>query len=902
MSKSQIIQLRELIKLRSCYNNYNIEKLSLVSSDKRFIFINSALEEMKLILLDKESTEISLNRMQSYIDTNYSMDWFFNRVSYEQNKVKDTTKLIRLMRYILETNSTIMAINLPISISIPGKNLSGIYFDQISGRVDLLLKQGTQFEAIKIKRSEPKYSYRARKDITIVENSIELICMMLGLSCKYPASNLKVSLYYLKNKNDKADNFLPFDDKKGNNIISTNFTSFISPEDSENKELLSHLVSVLSMSENEDCQNCINKSLCKYIGKFRYPNIPTNVEVSEKKEITYTKSQNEIIEHVDGPMNVIAVPGAGKTGSLVPRMKYLIDEKGINASNILFLTFTNKACEEIKTRVSKCMAPNAALPHIYTFNSLGYHILRENTSLIGKIRLADETDRLAIISSALSIAPAISGVSYDGMFTNYGLIRRCDSWFKEIDKVGEDCFRVSHTKLDVDGIIGAYRIYVERFKSAGYINYDEQIELCNELFRCHPKILSLYSKLYKYIMVDEFQDVDDNQVKFVYSLASAHRNIVVVGDDDQSIYAFRGGSNQHMLDFTKIFTRAKTVIMNDNFRSNDKILDASQSLISNNSNRFSKNFISHKSVNNPPIIVKNASKEKLLKYLDQISKKVKLGDVAIIARKNSTLVEIADYISPYYEVVSPKDYLIEDTVFLLLYDVMSLYYKNMKDDQAFYRISKLYGVSSYLHKQDRRDYLYDNLVKGEYMYPILLNDTSTLNRYHNVSELEMSPFVSMGYKLFLSFKAIQYSVDITSAIDEIYSIWNPNIENQDSPVLKLIKDDIEEKRLDSISELYKYMDYLLLFEDKTRVGYSVSDSAINLLTAHDSKGKEFPYVLIYGVEDFTDSCTAPEVVEEERRLLFVAMTRAENNLIIFSLDGPENKFVTEIKDRMMLVG
>lgn len=895
-SKFSVSSLRDL---RTCGKLFTLNSMELKGSrDERYVFLQNSIEYMKQLLAKGGCKEKLISRMNDYININYSKDWFFADVAYERNKEKDTKKILRLMNYLLAKDADKIKVNLYYKIDV-NLNVNGIEIDSISDHVDLLLMKGDNYEAIKIILREPDSSYRARKDIRKVENNLDLVCMASALGLDY--QNLTFSVYSLKNKDDKGDIFPNFENAKGNNIVSTDFSDYKRESGFlDTDKLLVHLLRVVNLKDEPDCRDCWQKGLCKYNPEVRYPYHPENdTEHKRQKVKTFTEKQLQVVKHLNGPMNVIAVPGAGKTGSLVGRLEYLINEAHVYPGNILFLTFTNKACAEIEERVRVLIDDEASLPHIFTFNGFGYRILRDNSSAVGgKVKLADEPDRLGIILQVIRDMPAINGVSYDSVFSRYGLIRKIDKWINEIDEIGAEAFRMKYeAKYDVECIFAMYSEYRHRFEEAGYINYDDQIDLCNKMFKRNPEILKLYQRLFRYIMVDEFQDVSEPQAQLVYSLA-AHGNIVVVGDDDQGIYKFRGGSSSYLINFPNVFKGCKTILMEDNFRSNNLILDASKHLIEKNSQRISKEFIPHCTVKHQPILINKGNKDILLKYVLKALEKYEPGDIAIIARTNSTLIALADFLSKYIKVTSPKDYVIEDTVFILYYDLFTLLFNGLDNDCSFYRLAMFGGVENLMVKQDKSKSLYQNLVAAGSILPLDISATDSYRNYF-LNRESGSSLMQFGLKLIRSFSMFKYGIsdEPERLLNDVLCTWTGL--DKPHPVAEILAKAMDERRMESFYELFEYMKKLVLFEDGARVGYEASRDAVNLLTGHDSKGKEFPFVFIYGVDDFTGK--NEKELEEERKLLFVSMTRAKSNLVLFGFGTPVDAFCKELSEVVRVI-
>lgn len=886
IAKKQRITVGNLVKLRECAEKFKFTELTMGSNElERRFHIRDVLALLKQNLSSGIDEQTATKSIMEKLVSGYKSEWFVMDAEKETVLKKDSSRISRLVSFMYEKHAK-MTSDVPYVLEMPSISYRGRTFQQISGKADLILEyEDGRYEAIMFSQKEPQYSYAARREDNKPANAIELICMKLGLESRYPG--ITCSIYYLKNKDDKGFEFKRFEHKPGKNIVSQGFESYTTCED-----LFRHLYDVVALPVNKSCERCIFCDVCRFPRSIRTetPVMHRKVDsVKESGKTQMTEKQRKVIEHVNGPMNVLAVPGAGKTFSLVQRMLHLIKEVGIKPSKILFVTFTKKACEEIKQRVECALGTTDEnkLPNIYTFNALGYQILKDNPSLIGRrVKLADTIDRLSIIREALDMVPRIKGVSYEGLYMPFGLIRRLEKEFNNISRYDNLEEWQEKYKGDAEGVLRVYHKYMELFEARELVTYDMQKTLCIELFENRPDLAKIYSRVFSYIMVDEFQDASAEDVKLVYTIAKYHNNIVVVGDDDQSIYSFRGGSNQYILNFAQEFPEAETVIMNDNFRSNDKILEASESLIRNNQERLEKHIMPHLENAYRPILLRNFLPQRLPQLVkDILNKGYSLDDIAILGRYNKTLFGAADVLSSVYPCNSPKDYLVEDAVFLAIYDVLALYCAGSEVDRSVYRLFSLLGCEKYLVKTMREQSLMQNVLEAVGLPMMDLTSAECANFYKNIlgdNELQLA-----AVKIFNALKEIQYAASVQSAIEGIVGA----LFGIEHPVVKVLQDMVDERGVDNIRKFYFILRDMVLFKDEKRVGYQSSNDRINLLTAHDAKGKEFPVVIVYSAEDFSDS-------EEERRLMYVAMTRAKNTLFLTEGEYATASLLHECESKM----
>lgn len=889
MSTVNEIVVSSLISLRECPMKMRFAELSLqkMPDAERRKALFQALDVAKHSMLEKKSMEETLQTTVEYLNEAYEESWFSVPAACRSALDKDTQRIKRMIKYLYSKEVEVIDIDVPYRLNLPGISFKGRKLDVVYGRVDMVVRIDERYEAIRFSSKLPQYSYLARKELNKPDNALELILMKLGLESRYPG--VVCSMYYLKGKDDKGDSFPMFEVKKGKNIIQSNFVFY-----PEVEGLLQHLYSVLDMPTDASCDDCVYHSVCQFKRNVAEAEEPKEPSFTKRviSKMSYTDTQKQVIYHKDGPMNVIAVPGAGKTFSLVERMLYLIRDEHVPANKILFVTFTRKACEEILSRVKAALGTSTAelLPNIFTFNSLGYQILKENPVLLGRrVKLADTVDRLSVIREVLASVPRIKGVSYDGLYMKpNGLIYRLEKEFELMESLGDDW--AERTKMqDVEGVQAAYKAYKDIFEKRGFVTYDMQISLCNELFQKCPDLALLYSKAFSYIMVDEFQDVSADNVKMIYSIAKNHNNIVVVGDDDQSIYSFRGGSNSYMLRFADDFPQAKTVVMNDNFRSNDKILSASAELIGNNAERFEKSIVAHREEKFKPVLYRDFQDEQMVGLIGKILKSgYQPSDIAVLGRRNKTLFAAADMVSKYYAVSLPKEYLIDDAAFGMVRDCLNVYY-HPDSDAEVYRIMARLGVEEEVEKSMRTETLLFNLLYQVQLPDMKFDEPKTVETF--TAARQMSGRKCACAKLFLALNVIAHATSIEQCIA---GILRETLLMEDNQVVRILTDMADERAITSPRELCVLLNDMEAFQSDTRINYK-KGNAVNFLTAHDAKGKEFPVVIVHCVEDFGED-------EEERRLLYVAMTRAKKTLVLTVSQYQNSNLVTECQEKLAVMG
>lgn len=760
----------------------------------------------------------------------------------------------------------------------PGKRTKDVYVSfEVDGvvfkdKADIVLEnEGEPARAIMFDAGKSRFSTRPKNQDNFMSR-----CVGINFLC---AGGYKEPEVWFLESRDEENGFVPqFEVKAAKNIVKTTVDC---------DEAKAFLLSVVRNKKTGDCSMCRHASVCK----MRELREDVRNECTSNANPQFTDAQKEAVNHLDGPMALIAVPGAGKTTVLVHRLLKMLKD-GVPAKDILFVTFTKKAAGEIRERVEALLPEGTEIPPVYTFNAFGYTLLKENPMYVGKrVKIADENDVKGIIREVLDAAAkkgvVLSNTNYAGAFLKYGLVPRLVRWFAEIDSIGVEEFTKNNgSKVhDLAGVLSVYEEYKQTFKERGYITFDEQITLVNEIFRKYPKLSKKVAEQYRYIMVDEFQDTSEAQKEMMYSIAKHHENLVVVGDDDQSIYGWRGGSNRYLLNFKSDFPTAKVVVMNDNFRSNDRILHAADAVIGINENRYEKSVAAHKVAKNKPLFFYENEGKSLKKVVTQLLRMYKPEEIAILARKNGRFDEVENLLGGIVKLSSPKDYMVEDAVFEILYDMLTLY-SNLKDDVALYRCLSRLGVADFPEKASSQIPLYDAIRETEPRFNLDRLDIKATDGYGGE---ELTPLLVAGKKILTALKKMQYYRSMEEAFSAVADAFA--ISREHSVFLNLV-DTCDEHAFTVLAELHSYMRDMVLFKSTKRVGYGVQEGAISLLTGHDSKGQEFPAVILYGTEEFAGE------EEETVNLLYVAMTRAKNTLVLIESDRAEKSVLSvgKIKD------
>ncbi len=588
--------------------------------------------------------------------------------------------------------------------------------------------------------------------------------------------------------------------------------------------------------------------------------------------------QKEAVIDDSKHLRIIAGAGSGKTRVLTMRIAYLIEQKHINPKNVLAITFTNKAANEMKNRISEMLGEAGDGAFISTIHSLCVRILKEEIGVFGypkNFTIVDGDDQKTILKEAYK------EFNIDKKDLSYGsaldYIANCKYEELSYEKAMDQAY--GEKKL-VDKA-NVYKYYDERLKSLYALDFDDLILFTVRLFKLHKDILKKWSSKFIYIHVDEFQDIDKNQYELIKLLSSTHDNVYVVGDPDQTIYTWRGADVNIIVNFDKDFKNTKTIILNQNYRSTNNILEGANSLIKYNKSRVPKDLFSENG-DGDKIVHKTLPDETSEAYyvVSCIQSLLKQGyeynDIAILYRSN--------YLSREVEKV-----FIENRIPYVIYGGIR-FYERMEvkdilsylrlivtgDDLAFQRVinQPKRGIG-----QKSIDTIFslakDNNIS---MYEVVKQGLFAKNQ----SVLESFVDMVERWKSSLDGKPLEEVLTDVFEQSGYRSMLEKENETERIENVKSLIDDIKDyQETYPGSTLADYLSMISLYTDKANTDGSAS---VSLMTIHASKGLEFKVVFVVGLSEgiFPSERTMLEQkgVEEERRLAYVAYTRAKEKLTL----------------------
>jgi DNA helicase-2/ATP-dependent DNA helicase PcrA len=633
--------------------------------------------------------------------------------------------------------------------------------------------------------------------------------------------------------------------------------------------------------------------------------------------------QAEAVKTTEGPLLIMAGAGSGKTRVLTHRIAYLIDEKFVNPWNILAITFTNKAAREMRER-AMALNPATADTLIATFHSMCVRILRRDADHIGYNRnftIVDPGEQRTLMKRILK------NLNLDSKKWNERAILGTISNAKN-DLLDEVAYENQAGDMYTQIVAKCYKAYQAELRQSEAMDFDDLIMLTLRLFDQNPDVLAYYQQRYQYIHVDEYQDTNHAQYQLVKLLASRFKNICVVGDADQSIYGWRGADMQNILDFEKDYPEAKVVMLEENYRSTKKILQAANAVINNNRNRRPKKLWTQ-NADGEQIVYYRARDEReeavfVASTIDNIvcEQGKNFKDFAVLYRTNAQSRTIEEALLksniPYTMVGGTKFYSRKEIRDVISYlNVIA----NTADNISYERIvnepkrgvgpGTLEKIRDFANLQnmsllDASANIMLSGVKGKAAQAVwdlanlLMNLRADLDKY-NVTELVEAVLDKTGYLDALRVQNTLESQARIENIEEFLTVTKNFDENQDDAP----KDE------SGIDKLSRFLNDLALIAD-TDDG-DAETAEVTLMTLHAAKGLEFPIVFLIGMEEgvfpLSRAAEDQDELEEERRLAYVGITRAEQLLFVTNANtrtlfgktsyNRPSRFIREIDDELL---
>jgi DNA helicase-2/ATP-dependent DNA helicase PcrA len=641
-------------------------------------------------------------------------------------------------------------------------------------------------------------------------------------------------------------------------------------------------------------------------------------------------SQREAVAATEGPVLVVAGAGSGKTRVLTYRIAHLIRDLRVPPDSILAITFTNKAADEMKARVAALVGGAVRSMWVSTFHSACVRILRREASRLGYrsgFSIYDEADSLRLINLVLK------DLDVDPKRFPPKAMKAIISKAKN-ELVDYESFADQGDGFYHEQVADVYRLYQQRLLGASAMDFDDLLMVTVELFGAFPDVLAAYQERFRYVLVDEYQDTNRAQYVLVKQLTAAHRNLCVVGDSDQSIYRFRGADIRNIRDFEVDYPDARIIILDQNYRSTETILDAANSVISNNTKRTPKNLWSDRGRGVPIVRFEGEDEHDEAGYIaDEVERLqgegFNLSDVAVFYRTNAMSRVVEDVLVrrgvPYTVVGSVKFYdrkEIKDAIAYLRALV------NPEDEVSLKRIinepRRGIGDTTIAHvdrfSQARKVSFAEGLRLAREIPQLnaraqnaIAEFVVIMDRLREVTEdegVEAAVSAVLTDTGMLSALEAEQTIEAMGRVENLRELVGVAAEFEASNEGAVIGDE-EFDSLDNLRRLEIFLESTALVADIDE--WEEGAGAVTLMTLHTAKGLEFPAVFIVGMEDgvfpHMRSLGDPGELEEERRLAYVGITRAQDRLYLSSawsrmLFGgsnynPPSRFLTEIPDGLM---
>lgn len=644
------------------------------------------------------------------------------------------------------------------------------------------------------------------------------------------------------------------------------------------------------------------------------------MSVAELLESLNTEQQ-QAVRQTDGPLLIMAGAGSGKTRVLTHRIAYLIDEKEVPSTNILAITFTNKAAREMKNRVGQLIGPEAKAMWVSTFHSMCVRILRRDIERIGYSRnfsIIDGTDQRSVMKQILKNLN-LDPKQYDPR----AMLHQISNAKNEL--ITPESYAAHTGNYYEQKVAEVYQAYQKTLRKNQVLDFDDLIMETIHLFQRVPEVLHYYQRRFQYVHVDEYQDTNKAQYSLVKQLANRYQNLCVVGDSDQSIYRWRGADIQNILSFEKDYPNAKVIYLEQNYRSTRSILDAANHVINHNLGRKPKKLWTENDAGNKILYYQgNSEREEAFFITEKIQELIASHeftpeDIAVLYRTNAQSRAVEDTLmkaNMNYQVVGGlKFYERKEIKDLLAYLRLIA---NPDDDISFERVVNVpkrgIGAASV---EKLRDYA-------------MKHDLSLFQVIDEVEQVGVSKRAKNALIAFQTFMSqLIRQQDFLTATDMV----NQVLEQTNYEEMLKQENSLEaQSRLENISEfltvtqdfeksaeedktLVSFLTDLALIADIDKVDEDEEEQeeAITLMTLHSAKGLEFPVVFLIGMEEnifpHSRSLMDEEEMAEERRLAYVGITRAEKRLFLTHANmrtlygrtnlNPMSRFIEEIPDDLV---
>ena len=626
------------------------------------------------------------------------------------------------------------------------------------------------------------------------------------------------------------------------------------------------------------------------------------------------KTQKEAVEAVSGPVLIFAGAGSGKTRVLTHKLYHLVNEGLFKPEEILAVTFTNKAAKEMKERVLKLLKTSDLDLSMGTFHSICARVLREDIDVLGFSRhfaiydVKDQLDLIKVLYESFEISKNL--ITPNQLRNQISLFKNKMMDSKELESKAKTILEKTVAKI--------YKEYQKNLKLNDALDFDDLLTFPLEIFKKKPSVLKKYQKRWKYILVDEYQDTNRAQFQFLTSLAGAHENICVVGDDDQSIYGWRGADVSNILDFEKTFSSCKVFKLEKNYRSTQEILNAATAVVMHNDNRASKNLVAANGSGETLGLLETIDEqEEASAVVSSIEKEIKLNKrtfnkFSVLYRTNAQSRALEESFIrqgiPYNIIGSVRFYERKEVKNVIAYLRLVV---NLKDTISLRRIINIpaRGIGAKTidkcveqAKKDKIEFI--DVLKNPNDMEIRGKQADALFKFYNI----IIKYHDLRKKLSAS-ELARSLVEEIGILAHFKESKEPDAKDRFDNVAELLTSIEEFSVRNPDSELSTFLENVSLQTDIDN--WNDTENRVTLMTIHSSKGLEFPVVFIAGMDEglfpLFRSLDDKSELEEERRLFYVALTRAEEKVYLLyatnrrrmgaeTVNGLPSRFINEIPE------
>jgi DNA helicase II / ATP-dependent DNA helicase PcrA len=616
-------------------------------------------------------------------------------------------------------------------------------------------------------------------------------------------------------------------------------------------------------------------------------------------------SQRDAVVHAEGPLLILAGAGSGKTRVITTRIAHLVANGHASPGEILAVTFTNKAAEEMRERVEHLLGGDCRQVWLSTFHSLCARLLRREAPAIGLTRdfvIYDSSDQIAVVKQALKVHDID-----DKMLQPRAALARISSAKNRLESPAD--MKSTGWSLRDQQVSKVYETYLQVLREAGALDFDDLLLKTVELMETSERVREFYAHKFRYVLIDEYQDTNRPQYMLIKRLAGVHRNLCVVGDPDQSIYKWRGADLRNILDFEEDFPEATVVKLEQNYRSTQVILDAASAVISRNRNRKEKRLWTDKLGGEPIVYVRASDEIEEADYITRAIRETRLMDnkamTAILYRTNAQSRAIEDALMregiPYKIIGGVRFYERKEIKDLLAYLRLVM---NPNDDVSFRRVVNVppRGIGKSVIDAldavslDEVDHSHEPLFRvglqpepsSRSLWAKLIVATEqkrvppravvALRSFRDM----MTELAAVCAKSTVSI-ALGLVLDRTGYLKDLRDERSEDAEGRIENLMELVSAATEYETRESDPSLGGFVDRLSLLSEADEAKGS-NDARVWMMTMHAAKGLEFPVVIVAGMEEglfpHSRSSEDEDELEEERRLCYVGLTRARERLIL----------------------